>query len=174
MSGELSLKELKIGLNYYCYGLELISWGHTSAVIAWGVATVIAGFCDGIFHGTPLAWEILLVKLIASCIGFSINKLNVNEIIVDLKTKEYLIGFTIFLLLIGIVLNGVHLGFSVSEFISCSTRICIHPATHWVLIVFAILLVVIIMFELVMIFYLAKYQKCVRLTVKRYEKNKNP
>ncbi len=171
----INFEDLKIGLNWAVYNLEFISWGHASAVIAWAVATILMGFCNGLWHGTPLAWEILMIKFIASGIGLGVKMVKKDFIIPELQTKEYMISIIIFLLFIAIGFNITHIVFSAIEFSTCTSRLCMHPATYWFLFVFMFILGLIVLFELVLIYYFWKYRAYVQLAKKKFKSlNKYP
>ena len=171
----ISLEDVKTGLNVSVYNLEFISWGHMSCVVAWAVATVLMGFCNGLWHGTPLAWEILIVKFIASAIGLGVKMVKREYILPELRTKEYMISLVIFLLVIAIAFNITHIVFSAIEFITCTSALCLHPATYWFLFVFMFILGLIILFELILIYYFWKYKRYVNLAILKFQKlNKIP
>ena len=170
----ITLSDIEIGLNWATYGLEFISWGHASTVIAWAVATVLMGFCNGIWHGTPLAWEILIVKFVASAIGVSVRSAKKERIIPQFETKETMINIVFLLLAVGIVFNVVHLVFSGLEISACTSALCMHPATYWFLFVFLFILGLLVLFECVMIYYFWRYKRYVALAKLKYGKLLNP
>lgn len=152
-------KDFAVGLSWCIYGLEFISWGHLSAVVAWAAATILMGFCNGMWHGTPLAWEILVVRIIASAISPSFNE----KFVATFTHKITTIKFTIFILVIAIAFNIVHLVFSALEVNSCTSALCENPATYWFLFVFLFILGIIIVLEIILIVYFIKYIKYIQL-----------
>lgn len=166
----ISFEDVKVGLNWSIYGLEFISWGHTSAVIAWATATILMGFCNGLWHGTPIAWEIIVIKFVASAIGLGVKLIKKDSIIPELQTKEYMISVVIFILCIAIGFNITHLVFSCIEIVSCTSMLCLHPATYWFLFAFLFILGLLILFEFILIFYFWKYKRYVFLAKEKFKK----
>ena len=166
-------KDIKITLNWCATGLEFLTWGHASIIIAWGVALLVIGFANGIWHGTPIAYEILLVKFMASTISYGLS-LSGDKItfVSNLKSKVVIVNIIIFLLVVGIGLNITHLVFSSIEISGCTSQFCIND--YWFLLVFLFILGALIIIELILIYFFWKFGKYIQASLDILNNKKNP
>jgi hypothetical protein len=152
--------DIKHGITWSQTGLEFLSWIHVTLLAFWGVIGLIDGFCEGIFHVAPIAWEIILIKFNASCIGFGIQTFN-GHVLADGTHKIKLVWFVLVLYVIAVGFNITQFVFTIIEVTSCTTYICLN--SYWVLIVFSVVLGVLIVLEIIEFAYFIKYLRHLRI-----------
>jgi len=175
----ITKNDIKTTFNWCSTGLEFLTWGHASIIIAWGVATLIIGFANGLWHGTPIAYEIFLIKLMASAINFGL-RVEGNDFVSSLKSKSTIINVVIFFLVIGIAINITHLVFSCIEISGCSSQLCVQD--YWFLFIFLFILGALLFVEIVLIVYFWLFKSYIQKSllilspssVEKYTNKKNP
>jgi hypothetical protein len=131
-SSSSSSTEEKHIINISEVGLRFISCVHALLLIMWAASSCIDSFNTGIFHTTPIAFEIFVLFILLSILGFPIDWER------DLKAKRRQLIFFMVILIIGFGFNVTHLVFSVIEIAECTSNLCLN--TFWVLAVFIALL----------------------------------
>lgn len=116
-------------------GLSFLGYVHLLLLIMWAAILCIDHFCQGIFHGTPIAIEIFVMGMVLS------------KLTDELKIKRRQLIFLAVVLVIGFGFNVTHLVFSAIELSNCTTNLCLN--TFWVLAVFVALLGGLVVLEIV-------------------------
>lgn len=149
-------KDIKIAITWSQTGLTFLTWIHTVLVAAWAIGGLLNGFSDGILHVPPLMFEIILVKFMAETIGFGLNAIN-RKFAVDTKNKHHMVVATGFLLLVGIVLNIIHLVFTGIELQKCESLLC--GNNYWFLFIFAFILGILAVLEAILLWFFIVYDR---------------
>ena len=160
----MSAQDIERGIVWSQTGLTFISWGHAILVAAWAIGAMLGGFCNGILHVPPIAFEIVLIKFVADAIGFGVQLVHLN-LVVDTQFKHRTIVGVYVMLVIGIALNITHLVFTAIELRRCTSLIC--ENNFWFLFTFAFILGILAIFEIVMIWYFSRYNRHVYIMNKR-------
>jgi hypothetical protein len=113
-------------------------------LVCWAFGGLLPLFSNGIWHITPIAYEILLRDVIGDSLGFGID--------IQVRLKRRAINLLYFLLVVAIGFNATHLGFTINELVTTDTPI------YWFLIFFSCLLGFLIVLEIVEIYYFVKYK----------------
>jgi hypothetical protein len=122
-------------------GLRFIGYVHLLLLIMWAASSCIDSFSTGIFHATPLTFEIFALCILFSILGFAIDWER------DLKAKRRQLVFLMAILILAFGFNVTHLVFTAIELIDCTSNLCVN--TFWVLAVFLALLCGILVIEIV-------------------------
>lgn len=119
---------------------------------------MIGGFCEGILHIPPIAWEILLISILSDCLGFMIEVTPGTNLYIpaDVNFKVKVIAWTIFVEFVGIALNITHLVFTSIELAQCTSMLC--ENTYWFLVIFDIVLGLLVIIEVCEVVFLFKYK----------------
>lgn len=149
----LSANDVKISINWVQYGLTFLKWIHTIILICWACGGLLTQFSNGIWHITPIAYEILLRDVIGDSLGFGMD--------IEVRPKMRIINAIYFLLIVAIGFNATHLGFTIDELVTNSST-----PIYWFLIFFSCLLGLLIVLEVVYIYYFIKYKKYLGLLIK--------
>jgi hypothetical protein len=152
----ISAKDVKIAITWSQTGLTFLSWIHVVLVVAWAAGALLDGFSNGIFHVTPILYEILLIKFIAETIGFGINAIR-QQFAIDTHNKHQMILVVGFLLVIGIIINVTHLVFTGIELEKCESLLC--DNNYWFLFIFAFILGILAVIEGIMLWYFIVYDR---------------
>lgn len=152
------MQDQVIAVRWSVVGLTALTWIHALLVAAWGFSAITAGFSNGILHAAPIGYEVFLVKFLSDTIGFGFPLNN-------LTVKHRTIVLACVLLVVAMSLNILHLVFSCIEIVECTTALCLH--TYWLLFVFLFLLGFLIVIEGIVIFYLVKFDRHVKLLKKK-------
>jgi len=158
--GVMNPRDIKVAITWSQTGLTFLSYAHMILVVAWAMGGLLDGFSNGILHVPPLAYEIILVKLISDTIGFGLS-ITGQSFVVATKMKHRMIVLVGVLLVIGIALNITHLVFTAIELSQCTSLLCNN--NYWFLFVFAFILSFIILFEAILLWYFVKYNRYVKL-----------
>lgn len=132
MFSSSSSPEEKHIINLSEVALRFISCVHVLLLIMWSASSCIDSFSTGIFHTTPIAFEIFTLFILLSILGFPMDWER------DLKAKRRQLVFFCVVLIIAFGFNVTHLVFSVIELVDCTSNLCVN--TFWVLAVFIALL----------------------------------
>jgi hypothetical protein len=141
MYSSTSSTEEKHIINLSEVGLRFISCVHVLLLIMWAASSCIDGFSTGIFHITPITFEIFALFILLSILGFPMDWER------DLKAKRRQLIFFLVVLIIAFGFNVTHLVFSVLELVECNSHLCLN--TFWVLAVFIGLLSGFLVLEIV-------------------------
>ena len=152
----ISAKDIKIAITWSQVGLTFLSWIHTILVSAWAISALLNGFSNGILHVPPIMLEILLIKFIAETTGFGINAIN-RAFVVETTRKHNMILLTGIALVVGIIVNVIHLVFTAIEMNKCDSLIC--ENNFWFLVIFAVLLGCLAVLECVLIYFFIVYDR---------------
>ena len=126
------------------------------------LSCLVDGFNNGILHLTPICYELILLKFISDSLGYGLNTLFGGILTLQLEHKNGMIITTLVLLIIGIIINVIHLIFSCLEIASCQTILCLN--NYWFFFCFLFILGFIIVLEIIMWFYFLKYKRYVYLS----------
>lgn len=149
----VSREDIRHAIEWSQTGLGFLSYVQTLLLVGWACGVLVTGFSDGIFHATPLAFEILLLKVLSDTIGFGLNLINGNWV-AEAKLKIRMINFTIGLCVIAIGFNVTHLVFTIIDITET-----VGTNLYGFLIFFSILLGVLAILECIYIYYLVKYKR---------------
>lgn len=153
-------KDLERGVMWSQVGLTFLSYCHMILVVAWAIGGLLDGFSNGILHVPPIAYEIILVKLISDTIGFGVDAVN-RQFIVAVDKKHRTIVLLGVMLVIGIVLNLIHLVFTSIELNKCESVLC--DNNYWFLFIFAFILGILAVLEGVMLWFFVRYHQHLKL-----------
>lgn len=145
----IATKDVLEGITWCQAALAFLSWGHALLVAAWVLMGILSGFCQGILHIPPAAYEVLLIKIASDCIGFRVT--------MKPDTKRSAIFLCVAMLIGGILLNAVHGVFSIIELASDSVR----NYPDGLLIAFVVIIAVVMAIEGFMIHYFIKMRRYV-------------
>lgn len=127
-------------------GLRFLSYIHLILLVAWAVGGFLQGFSNGIFHVPPLAYEIIILKILSDALAGGDKRPLVN------------LGIVLFVVAIGF--NVTHTVFTIIEIQGTLGDL------YWFLIVFAVILVSLAVLEAVVVYYLIKYKRHLGLKVR--------
>lgn len=153
----MSNDDVVIAIEWVQTGLTFLKWCHTVLLVGWACGGLLTQFSNGIWHITPLAYEILLRDVIGDSLGFSLTNISI-------RSKFRLINLLYFLLVVAIGFNGTHIGFTIYEIVTNDAS-----PIYWFLIFFTCLLSFLLILEVIYIYYYVKYKKYLGLLMK----NKN-
>lgn len=150
----MSVNDINIALKWVQTGLTFLKWVHTTILVAWACGAVLPMFSNGILHLFPIAYEILLRDVIGDSLGFSIDQ-------IEIRPKIRLINLIYFLLIVGIAINGTHIGFTIYDLATDEGS-----PIFWFLIFFTCLLGALLVLECVYFYYFIKYKAYLELRLK--------
>jgi hypothetical protein len=140
------MEDTKIAIKWVQTGLTFLKWVHTILLVGWAFGGLLTLFSNGILHITPLAYEIALRDVIGDSLGFGID--------IEIRSKQRIINLIYFMLIVGIALNGTHIGFTIYELVTNDAS-----PIFWFLIFFTCLLCVLLVVEVVYFYYFIKYKR---------------
>lgn len=150
------MRDAKIAIAWSEAGLGFLSWVHCTLIFAWILGAIIDGFNTGILHVAPAAYEVLVVKILADSLGFGPDG--------NTGLKERTIVMALFVLVIAIFFNIIHLVFTSIELGTCTSALC-NGTAYWFLVTFLVLQVILIVFESIIVYFLIKYRWHVKALV---------
>lgn len=130
----------------FIWWIQVFSWVQTALLCIWAFGAYVKGFSNGLFHSVPIAYEILLFKLVSESVLYSLTW-NQNVIEGFVEMKPTIIRVLLFCLVLGIVFNVTHVVFSGIEIRDCESELC--QGSQWFLVLFIIILCMEIVVEVV-------------------------
>jgi hypothetical protein len=135
----LTQDDVRHAITWSRVGLRFLSYIHLLLLVAWAAGGLLQGFSNGIFHITPLAYEIIILKILSDALAGG--------------DKRPLVGLGIFLFVVAIGFNITHVVFTIIEISGTLGDL------YWFLIVFVVILASLVVLEGIVIYYLIKYKR---------------